>query len=109
MPTTVTDCPAAASTKERVLDAAGRSLAVDAEYSDGSAFDCVLPCLVTLNPGTAAESFGWHGARLYARPRNECPSPLDRLPPVYADTDHRGNGSFLRTAIGFAGGSFLNE
>ena len=33
----------------------------------------------------------------------------DRLPPVRAEADHRGNGWFLRIAIGFAGGFFLNE
>ena len=55
----VANRPTAAPAEERVLDATGRSVTVDAEDRDVSTFDCVL---VTLgqNPGAAAELFGWH-------------------------------------------------
>ena len=52
-PATVTDCPAAVTAEECVLDATGRPVTVDAEHGDSFAVG-----LVTLgnNPGTAANS-----------------------------------------------------
>jgi hypothetical protein len=93
-PATVTDCPPAETAEERVLNAAGRPVTVDAEYRDVSTFDCVLPCLVTLgqNPGTAAELFGRHGPRLYAEDKN---AP-QAVPDCGAEGDYR-EFTFMRS------------
>ncbi len=66
MTATVTDCPTALPTEERMFDTAGRSIAVDAEYRDGATLDGVLAGAVTPehHRGIATKFLERHGAGL---------------------------------------------